>query len=543
MDEPKSPATLAEAEPRRVELDPPPAALVGAEPISHVVMMEDHDRAYYAWKDAGFKDRILVHLDAHLDFDWIAYRDPLSLLKTQNLREVEQLLAEGSRWNLARRRVEELIHVGNYLYPTLNDGLVRSVYWVVPDQVMESQIERKALVEIFNERKKKNPQGVQQLRWKDGKFLAALCGKDVTVCRLQDLPDIHEPVLLNIDTDYLVVHSFCDPYPYVDPRALIPWIWPQELVSRLAEKGLTTDFVTIAYSVQGGYTPLAFKFLGDDLRRLLEGRPLSEEDHKILRRKQEAVQARQLGKTDETIAAWERALALRPREPAIHYNLAELFYEKRCPERASAHYRRATELDPSYRLTEDRMSPVNQIWGLRKKVAAEYQMALAFDPGNADAHTWLGGLLAHQRDWERAVSHYNKALAIEPAHARARYDLGYIYARHGRWEAAERELMQALGSRDYEGLAQFWLGYVYAKTKRWAQAIASYEAALRLGNRNLPLHWSLGGLYLRTGRVYKAMRQYRRALRMLAAVPFVLLRRSARHMKNFARRVSNGSLR
>ncbi len=528
---------------RILESDLGQGGCVGQDPIGQVLVMEDHERAYYAWRDARFRDRILVHLDAHLDFDWIADRDPITLLETQSLSEVEQLLAGGSRWNLARRPLEELIHLGNYLYPTLNDGLVRSVYWVVPDGVMESRRQRKALEGVFNERKQKNPQGVQQLGWKNGKFLAALCDKEVTVCRLQDLPVIQEPVLLNIDTDYLVIDSFCDPYPYVDPRAGIPWIWPQELVARLAEKGLTTEFVTIAYSVQGGYTPLAFKFLADDLVRLLKGLGRSEEDREILRRKQEAVRARQQGKIDEAIRAWERALALRQGDPSIHYNLAELAYEKGWADRAAEHYRRATELDPSYRLTEDRLNPVYQLWGLRELAKAEYQMALVFDPTNADAHAGLGGLFAHQGNWALALHHYRKAQEFDPQNSRAHYDLGYLFAKRGQWDAAEHELTQVLDARAYQGLAQFWLGYVYAKTKRWDEAVAAYEAALRLGNRNLPLHWALGGLYLRTGRAWKAMRQYRRALRMLPALPLVLLRRFARHTKNFARRISNGGLR
>ena len=53
------------------------SGLIGVEPIDQIVMMENHDDAYYAWQKAGLRDRVLVHVDAHMDFGWIAERDPV----------------------------------------------------------------------------------------------------------------------------------------------------------------------------------------------------------------------------------------------------------------------------------------------------------------------------------------------------------------------------------------------------------------------------------------------------------------------------------
>ena len=33
---------------------------VGIEPARHVSLMENHDQAYYIWRDAGVKQRVLV---------------------------------------------------------------------------------------------------------------------------------------------------------------------------------------------------------------------------------------------------------------------------------------------------------------------------------------------------------------------------------------------------------------------------------------------------------------------------------------------------
>ncbi len=512
----------------------------GQDPIRRILVMEDHDQAYYAWKAAGFRDRLLVHLDAHLDFNWIADWDPVALLQTQSVNELERLLAEDPRWNLTRRPKEALIHIGNYLYPSLTEGLVRSVFWIVPDQVMESRKQRHDLVELFKKKQRKHPSRVQLLGWHDDRFQAMLCDKPVTVCRLRDLPDIQEPVLLNIDTDYLVIPSFREPYPHAHPRTVAPWIWPDELVARLKEKHVSTDFVTIAYSVHGGFTPLSLKFLGDDLARRLNGHELPEQAREVIRYKREATKARQNGKLDEAIKAFEQELDLKSEDPSIHYGLAELFYEKGWAKQAAQSYRRATALDPSYRLTEQHLSPVYRIWGLRKKVKEAYERMLALDPTNADAHAGLGGLFVQQGDWNRAKCHYQKARECDPQNPRLHYELGCLHAACRQWDEAEAALKQALGSQRFAGLASFWLGYVYAKTKRHGEALAAYEAAFHLGLHNPPLHWRLGGLYLRHGRHYRALRQYSRALRMLPAVPLVWARRLLRRIHNLVRHTFDG---
>ena len=52
---------------------------------------------------------------------------------------------------------------------------------------------------------------------------------------------------------------------------------------------------------------------------------------------------------DKAIEAYERALALDPRAPNVHYNLGLIFLERNDPLRASAHFYGALETDPGDR--------------------------------------------------------------------------------------------------------------------------------------------------------------------------------------------------
>ena len=91
------------------------------------------------------------------------------------------------------------------------------------------------------------------------------------VCRLGTPPSVTEPVLLDLDVDFMMI-------PRVNRDALeehcaSPWIRPAELLDTLAARGIHGDLVTIAYSVNGGYTPLKWKHLGDELAARLRGEP------------------------------------------------------------------------------------------------------------------------------------------------------------------------------------------------------------------------------------------------------------------------------
>ena len=315
--------------------------LVGVEPIKQIVMMEDHDDAYYAWQKARIRDRILVHIDAHIDFGWIAERDPAELLELRSLREVQQQSAETSLWNFSGRSKGKLIDIGNYINPALREDIVRSFYWVVPDGFLGNLRQQKLLEKMLNNLRETHPRAAEKATWVNGSLRGTIYGKPLTVCSLSDLPEFGESILLDIDTDFLVIESISGSYPYADPPRTTPWIWPEELVARLRERRLRTDFVTIAYSVEGGYTPLGYKYLGDDLARLFRDPSLVMDHRQTMALTRQAALYQEEKKIPEAIRAYERALAANSDGASTHYQLAQLFYDQGRVDQARGHYEQA----------------------------------------------------------------------------------------------------------------------------------------------------------------------------------------------------------
>jgi len=63
--------------------------LVGSEPI-HAVLMEDHSDAFISWRQAGFKKRTIVHIDSHIDLEWVSGPGLKRLLSSKTVAALKQ---------------------------------------------------------------------------------------------------------------------------------------------------------------------------------------------------------------------------------------------------------------------------------------------------------------------------------------------------------------------------------------------------------------------------------------------------------------------
>ena len=87
---------------------------VGIDPMLRVSRIENHDEAYHVWQAAGVSQRVLVHLDAHPDLEWVE---------------------EGG-----------LVNIANFICPAIRHHLVSEVYWIVPDPSWNTPPLRAALI-------------------------------------------------------------------------------------------------------------------------------------------------------------------------------------------------------------------------------------------------------------------------------------------------------------------------------------------------------------------------------------------------------------
>ena len=471
-----------------------PAGL-GLVPMPRVFVMENHDAAYDVWRRCGVAQRTLVHVYAHHDMRWVER--------------------------------EGYITIADFVCHALNEGLVREVFWVVPDRTWATPRGRRAVRRHLRDMAADRAAGATG----PSSISTMVRGRRLTVCSLDALPRIEERVLLDIDVDYLVIPTVSHEAP--DVHGPLPWRWPDRLLEGLGAQQLRSDLVTIAFSVEGGYTPLRWKYLGDELAVRLRrpaGRGASIRGFELMREAALAAHQRRLAEAERQYLG-ARDLLSDSAAPAFH--LAHLCAEMDRISEGQEFYREALARDPSYR-TAYGTAGLGYFWQRRFPDAErEHRRALALDPDDPYAHFGLGCLAAAGKRWGEAEALLRRSVALDGRLVDAHRALGRVLVRQGRHAEAiaayERSLALALtGGEMLERLiasdhrrsrpadpAHFRvhaeLARLLALTGDAARAISGYRMSLAGKHDGAVLRGRLARLYLGQGRWRESLAELGRA--------------------------------
>lgn len=235
-------------------------------------IFDDHYEAFPTWREAGLSGLTCIHVDAHLD----VMSDGFSADSLQAIAK-----AETSEELLAFRSNPRLpwggFHCGNYLYPALIDGTVETLIWVVPPHVIKGE----TFVDGVRQETQKwldlSFQEYSSLVSEEGRVAGTLRGRRYIVCTADNMPPLtpeqKQNLALDIDVDYFI-RSDTDQV----------WQTPQELYRLLGCP--EPRALTVAYSVDGGYTPVKDRYLGEVVREVFTERCASKwgaETDEILR--------------------------------------------------------------------------------------------------------------------------------------------------------------------------------------------------------------------------------------------------------------------
>jgi len=145
-----------------------------------------------------------------------------------------------------------------------------------------------------------------------------------------------------------------------------------------------------------------------------------------------------------------------------------------------------------------------QAAGKVREALNDYQLALQFNPANAEAENALG-LLYHLsfRQLDEAEKHYLRALELSPKLTSARVNLAALYLDEGRYDAAIALDEQALRDIEYKN------GFLPANNEGWAyfkkgeadRALSLIQQAVRANPEFCQGYRNLGLIYESQGKL------------------------------------------
>ncbi len=489
------------ADAARPAVDPSrPAALIGAEPVPRVHLFENNSSSLIAWRRAGERNRILVHLDGHSDLDWLP-DETVARIAAATPEELADL--EQHPYAMGGQTLHGFA-IWNFVYPAARLGIVREMIWVVPDGTLRDRAAAQQLIRdvVINKIQGFRVEDLRALRFDGRTIRGELLGLPVTICELADLPEISEPVLLDVDLDYFTTRSAVTQY--VTAR---PWILPERVVTTLRNKRIRTDLATLCYSTIGGYTPPSGRWLGAAMQQRLRnpGSPPHDEEER-----REAARDAPVSDLDREVRAYRELVARRPEDPARWFGLGEALESSGRRDEADAARQRAARLDPVLRHGE--LFVADRLW-----INEGYQAALVRyeryleqhpdGPFTAYALRRKAGCLMRLKRNAEAIETYRQVVALAPDHADSRVDLGVLYRERGELEHALEHLAAARRTVPERGVYARALGTTYLLAGDPERAVAELEFAVRSQPCLAVARGNLASALLQTGRYDEAARQ------------------------------------
>lgn len=432
-----------------------------------VYLMENHNEALLSWLKEGVKDKVLIHLDTHGDIRGIP---PWQMEFITEAKGVEDIRAHMLMPHQPYHP-ERFITIACFLYAAVALGVVKEIIWVVPDAKLEVRNIDAARIRLGSALFT----SAHSFEYKEGRWQGYAYGSKITVTPLDNLPSLSGPVLLDMDVDLCTFGSF------VNPRHIsVPRIWPPEVFNILLKKAPRPSVITICYSVQNGFTPLRFRYLGHWFDGLVRGEEGSKLEAWEWLKKGDLAFAS--GDEKRALESYQKGLDKSPDYAPLHFSRALTLESLNNEKKAREGFQEASRLDPIYERHLFYRAQA-QVTGGRSfnKAVALYRRFLEVKPQDIPALFELGIALFWLGKYSEAEREWKKILAISPKEVDALGFLGAVNLERGEPDETLKRLEICL-KRDPNCFTPFFGSLIFAY--KWRR---EKEASLRLFSNQLGL--------------------------------------------------------
>ena len=202
---------------------------------------------------------------------------------------------------------------------------------------------------------------------------------------------------------------------------------------------------------------------------------------------------KQLGKLDEAIAAYTKALSINPNYVEAYYNMGVTLRQQGKLDEAIEAYAKALSINPNYAGACYNMGNALKDQGRLDGAIEAYAKVLAIKPDYADAYNNMGNALRDQGKLEKALDAYNKALSIKPNYAEAYNNMGNARKDQGKLDEAVDAYTKALAIKPDNAEAYYNMGLTLQRQGKLDEAIAAYNKSLSLKPDYDNAYWNLYG--------------------------------------------------
>lgn len=467
-----------------------------------IILIEDHNQALDAWRSKSFKNIPLVHLDAHIDFGFYHVKPIEQVMgEAKSIADLKRQLEATLLYKRYCDDFEKQLNIGNYIYPAVRDGIVNKFYWIIPGGEKKFKKGLKELNRSIVTLKSKDPFKAKEINIVKNQISTLLYRKQFEITNVFSVPTIKECVLLDIDVDFLLFDSIRNEHisltKTIGKRK--PWIYPKQLVEILKEKFPKVSYITIAYSVNGGFTPIDYKFFGDEiylrLKNLVDDKL---EDIFFFRdigialflKKDFKSAGVKFKEAIESLNSCEGLVPVfKPRFLAhLSFWLFKIYWELNQKKAAKLYFQKAIKTDPSYHVKDNNFGMLYLKNEEQDAAKQEFKKIIYCDARDCFALCGLGDVFLQQKRYREALGKYKKAFRLNPKEKRALFGMAACHLGLGRLRSAAKLLVELKKRDPFSGYRFLLEARLYNKLGEPKKALTSYKEALIIGGCGIELY-------------------------------------------------------
>ena len=199
------------------------------------------------------------------------------------------------------------------------------------------------------------------------------------------------------------------------------------------------------------------------------------------------------GKLEEAIEVFNKAISIKPDYADAYNNLGNVLREQGKLEESIKAYTKALSIKPDYAEAYNNMGIALKGSCRFEDALAAFERAINITPKNPTLYNNMGNALKEQRKVVEAIEAYNRALSIKPDYADAFNNLGNALKDQGRLDEAIEVYHKALSVKPDLPEAYNNMGIALQEQGKVDEAIDSYNKALSINPDYADAYWNLSG--------------------------------------------------
>lgn len=170
-------------------------------------------------------------------------------------------------------------------------------------------------------------------------------------------------------------------------------------------------------------------------------------------------------------------------------------------------FKKALAFDPQNATAQTYIGKLNLAKGNTYEAIKTFKQMVQSQPGSADAHINLANAYLQDKQYAESEKEFKTAAKLDPTNPLPDYTLGLQYSNTGRLVEAENQFLKVQKTSPKDGNVLYALGMVYNKQGKYDVAAKNLEKALTLKKDFPAANYELGVAYNGLGRPEDAQKQ------------------------------------